>query len=83
MESPISAPLARCERVVYGRIMSIRRFLRALLRPDPDDRRVTHRGDDIAEEVREAIGPLGGGSRGGGRLTGSAVYRHLEDRDRT
>lgn len=32
----------------------------------------------VAKRLREAIGPLSGGSAAGGRMTGSAVYRHLE-----
>lgn len=61
--------------------MSIRGFFRALLRRDPA-RRPEHSGDELADEIRETLGPQGGGSAGGGRMTGSAVYHHLEDRDR-
>lgn len=57
--------------------MGIRRFLRNLFsgaRTTPN----RHRGHDLADTVRDAIGPQGGGGDGG-RMTGSRVYRHLED----
>lgn len=61
--------------------MSFRRFFRALLAPS--SRRGRHGGDRLASEIRETIGPIGGGPGGGsGRITGSRVYRHLEDRNR-
>ena len=59
--------------------MSIRMFLRRLFNPAPSDSRpVRHAGHDLADHVRETIGPVAGGGEGG-RLTGSAVYRMLED----
>ncbi len=62
--------------------MSIRGFFRALRRGGQSSGRPRHAGDDLAAEVRDAIGAQGGGARGGGRMTGSAVYRYLENRKR-
>ncbi|MCP3989405.1 MAG: hypothetical protein GY724_10045 [Actinomycetia bacterium] len=59
--------------------MSIRGFFRALFKPKPSDGRGSPRPEDgLAETIRETLGPLGGGGFGG-RMTGSAVYRMLED----
>ena len=58
--------------------MSVKGFFRALLHPPADGRGAHHSGDDLAHKVRETIGPLAGGG-GGGRITGHAVYRLLED----
>ncbi len=52
--------------------MAFRSFLRNLFRPLRPRRRLP--GDDLAESIREGMGPTGGGD---GRLTGSAIYRHL------
>jgi hypothetical protein len=62
--------------------MSLRRFVRALLRGGGRRRRPAHSGDDLAEEIRETIGPVSGGDAGTGRMSGGGVYRHLEDRER-
>ncbi|MEM9610423.1 MAG: hypothetical protein AAGA99_23625 [Actinomycetota bacterium] len=60
--------------------MSIRRFLRALFKPTPSTVSTTpQKSDGLVEEIRETLGPQAGGGLGG-RMTGSAVYRRLEDR---
>ena len=59
--------------------MSIRGFLRALFgSPPPGSGRAHHAGDDLADRVRETMGPQSGGAFGG-RMTGNAVYHLLED----
>lgn len=64
--------------------MSMRGFFRALFKPKPDRPTQPHRGDELAEEIRETMGPLASGpGAAGGRMTGRSVYRHLEDRDRS
>lgn len=57
--------------------MGMRNFFRVLLRGAPPERPPRHGGHDIAETARETLGPASGGSFGG-RVTGSAVYKHLE-----
>lgn len=62
----------------------MRGFLRALLQQQPDRQPQPHSGDQLADEIRQTIGPLASGpGAGGGRMTGRSVYRHLEDRDRS
>lgn len=59
--------------------MGIRRFLRELFRASPSESgAVRHSGHELADRVRETIGPLAGGGEGG-RLTGHSVYGMLED----
>jgi hypothetical protein len=59
--------------------MSIRKFLRELFRSSPSEKRpIRHEGHELADHVRETIGPLAGGGEGG-RLTGHSVYGMLED----
>jgi len=58
--------------------MSVKGFFRALLHPPADGGGAHHSGDDLAEKVRETVGPLAAGGVGG-RLTGHSVYRLLED----
>jgi len=70
--------LRSIRRAAYSRLMSVRGFFRGLFHPRPDGRGARHSGDDLADKVRETIGPLSGGGFGG-RITGSAVYRRLED----
>lgn len=65
--------------LVYHVAMSIRAFLRRLFRPSHEDRSpVRHAGHELADHVRETIGPLAGGGEGG-RLTGHSVYGMLEN----
>ena len=53
--------------------------MRALFSPSrPEDGRARHAGDDLADKVRDVMGPQAGGAFGG-RMTGNAVYRLLED----
>ncbi len=60
---------------------NLRGFVRALVRGGPDRTPPRHSGHELAGEVRDAIGAQAGGGRGG-RMTGSAVYRYLENRKR-
>jgi len=63
--------------------MSILGFVKAFFRGNGANyKNSRHAGDDLAEEIREAMGPQAGGGAGGGRITGSAVYKLLENRDR-
>lgn len=67
------------EQTSYPIDMSLRKFLRELFRSSPSDkRRVRPEGHELADHVRETIGPLAGGGEGG-RLTGHSVYAMLED----
>jgi hypothetical protein len=59
--------------------MSLATVLKAFFRSGP--RLPRHGGDDLAGEVRDAMGPLAGGDAGG-RVTGGAGHRFLEDRER-
>ena len=59
--------------------MSIRGFFRALFRPsqpDPTAGRLPE--DDLADEIREAMGPVASGGTGG-HITGSAIYKKIEE----
>ena len=59
--------------------MSLRGFFRSLFSGRRSgDASFRHSGHDLADHVRETIGPLGGGGEGG-RVTGHAVYELLED----
>ncbi len=61
--------------------MGIRNFFRLLVRGMPAERPARHTGHDVADTVRDAMGPLGGGGGGhgsNGRMSGNAVYKHLE-----
>lgn len=62
--------------------MSLRNFLRLLIKGVPESgTRVRHGGHEIADTVRDAMGPQAGGGgqgAGGGRMTGNAVYKHFE-----
>ncbi len=59
--------------------MSIRAFLARLLGSSASDRGpVRHSGHDVADLVRETMGPLAGGGEGG-RITGHSVYRLLDN----
>ena len=61
--------------------MGLGRFVKELFggRVEP---RIPHEGDELAEDIRDAMGPQAGGGRGGGRMTGSAVYKLFENRKR-
>ena len=59
--------------------MSIKGFLRALFRGTPEDEHPMHNpGDDLADTIREGMGPQASGGLGG-RMTGHSVYELLED----
>ncbi|MGH1503514.1 MAG: hypothetical protein ACRBI6_08155 [Acidimicrobiales bacterium] len=62
--------------------MGLVRFVRALFGRQADRDRPPISGEELAGEVREAMGPgyAGGGL---GSVTGSAAHRHLEDRERS
>ena len=62
--------------------MSIRGFLRALVRGEGATSRPPNSGDELAETIRDAVGAQGGGGGKGGRMTGSAVYKLFENRKR-
>jgi hypothetical protein len=57
--------------------VGIRNFFRLLVRGVPSRRDRHHDGHDVADTTRDALGPAGGGPTGG-RVTGNAVYKHLE-----
>ena len=60
--------------------MSLRGVVRALFRRNRS--RPAHAGDELADDLRDAMGPQVGGDLGG-RLTGSAVDRYFEGRERS
>ncbi len=57
--------------------MGIRNFFRLLARSASSRSGRRHGGHDIADTARDALGPSSGGGSGG-RVTGNAVYKHLE-----
>jgi hypothetical protein len=61
--------------------MGNKRFFRELFRNDVGTTS-RHVGNDLADEVRDAMGPQAGGAGSAGRVTGGAAYRHIEDRQR-
>ncbi len=72
----------RAAIVTYGEGMVLTRLVRALFGKQADRDRPPTTGDELADEVRDAMGPgYAGGGMGGG--VGSASHRHLEDRDRS
>ena len=58
--------------------MGVRNFFRVLFE-GPTKRRARHSGDDLADEMRST---LAGGAGRSGRITGSGVFRYLENRKR-